>query len=223
MKLTVIITAGGIGKRMGSDIPKQFLLLQTKPVLMHTIQQFYDYNDDFEIIVSLPVEYIEFWKDLCFKYNFVIEHSIVEGGRERYHSIKNALKEANGDLVFVHDAVRPLVSKETIRKAEDCATQFGSAIPALPLKDSLRKKAMTDSKHVNRAEFWTVQTPQVFLKNTLENAYKLPFSSEITDDASLIERLGENIYLSEGNEENIKLTTPFDMKVAEFLVGKLMD
>lgn len=220
MKLTVIITAGGAGKRMESDLPKQFLLLQKKPVLMHSIQQFFDYNPKFQILISLPVAYIQYWKDLCLEYNFVIKHSIVEGGTERYHSIKNALQEANGDLIFVHDAVRPLVSEETIKNAEDCAILFGSAIPVLPIKDSLRIGTISESKHVNRSEYWTVQTPQVFMRGMLLEAYKQPFSKEITDDAGLIEKLGETVFLSKGNEENIKLTTPFDMKMADFLLKK---
>ena len=220
MKLTVIITAGGTGKRMGSDLPKQFLLLQNKPMLMHTIERFFDYNPGFEILISLPGAYIKFWEDLCLEYNFTISHSVVEGGKERYHSIQNALQKASGDFIFVHDAVRPLVSQQTIKNAEDCAVLNNSAIPVLPLKDSLRKGEWKESQHVDRSEYWIVQTPQVFKKELLVEAYKLPFSKEITDDASLIERLGEHVHLSEGNEENIKLTTPFDMKIAEFLINK---
>ena len=220
MKLSVIITAGGIGKRMGEDLPKQFLVLQNKPILMHTIERFYDYNSDFEILISLPTAYIQYWKDLCQEYGFTIEHSIVEGGKERYDSINNALQKVNGDLIFVHDAVRPLVSQQTIKNAEECAVLNNSAVPVLPLKDSLRKGSEKASQHVDRSEYWIVQTPQVFKKELLMAAYKLPYSKDTTDDASLVERLGERVYLSEGNEENIKLTTPFDMKIAEFLMKK---
>lgn len=220
MKLSVIITAGGMGKRMGEVLPKQFLLLHDKPILMHTIQRFFDYNPDFEILISLPAAYIEYWKNVCAEYSFTIQHSVVVGGEERYHSIKNALAKAKGELIFVHDAVRPLVSMQTIRNAEECAVLNNSAIPVLPLKDSLRKGNNTKSIHVDRSEYWIVQTPQVFKKELLIEAYKLPFTKEVTDDASLVERLGKSVHLSDGNEENIKLTTPFDMKVAEFILKK---
>lgn len=218
MKLSVIITAGGIGKRMGTDLPKQFLLLHNKPVLMHTIEQFYAYHPDFQIVITLPKQYFAYWDDLCEKYDFSIAHEVVEGGKERYHSIKNALALTHGELIFVHDAVRPLVSYETIKSVEKCAIINSAAIPVLPLKESLRKGNENDSQHVDRSQYWSVQTPQAFQRSLLVDAYSLPFSNEITDDASLIERLGEKVYLTTGNEENIKLTTPYDMKVAEFLM-----
>jgi 2-C-methyl-D-erythritol 4-phosphate cytidylyltransferase len=220
MKLTVIITAGGIGKRMKSDLPKQFLLLKDKPIIMHTIERFLNYNSDFEILVSLPAEYIQFWKKICKDYSFTVEHTIVEGGKERYHSIKNALQKATGDLIFVHDAVRPLVSMKTLKEAEKCAIENNSAVPVLPMKDSLRKGDQKDSKHVDRSQFWMVQTPQVFKRELLIAAYKLPYSNQITDDASLVEKFGEKVHLSKGNEENIKITTPLDMEIAEFLLKK---
>ncbi|HZH86434.1 MAG TPA: 2-C-methyl-D-erythritol 4-phosphate cytidylyltransferase [Brumimicrobium sp.] len=220
MKLTVIITAGGVGKRMEAQLPKQFLLLNDRPLMMHTIERFFDYNPKFEILISLPAEFIQFWKDLCEKHSFLIHHQILEGGKERYHSIKNALQIATGDLIFVHDAVRPLVSKQTIKAAEECAILNNSAIPVLPLKDSLRKGNMNESQHLDRSQYWIVQTPQVFKKEILTEAYKLPYSDEITDDASLVEKLGEKVYLSVGNEENFKITTPFDMEIANFLLKK---
>ncbi|HLW29363.1 MAG TPA: 2-C-methyl-D-erythritol 4-phosphate cytidylyltransferase [Brumimicrobium sp.] len=221
MKLTVIITAGGIGKRMGSNIPKQFLLLNEKPLMMHTVERFYNYSSKFEILISLPHDYIEFWKDLCKQHSFTIDHKVVEGGKERYHSIKNALQFASGDLIFVHDAVRPLVSKQTIKSAEDCAILNDSAIPVLPLKDSLRRGSKSNSLHVDRSQYWTVQTPQVFKKELLLEAYSVPYSNTITDDSSLVEKLGKRVFLSTGNEENIKITTPFDIEIAEFLLKKI--
>lgn len=220
MKLTVIITAGGIGKRMNSTLPKQFLLLNGQPLMMHTIERFFKYHSEFEILLTLPAEYIQLWKDLCKEYDFNIAHQVIEGGEERYHSVQNALQFASGKLIFIHDAVRPLVALETIAAAEKCALINNSAVPVLPIKDSLRKGSENQSQHVNRSSYWIVQTPQVFKRELLLAAYQLPFTEEITDDASLVEKLGESIYLSKGNEENFKITTPFDLKMAEYLLQK---
>src|SRR5690554_532258 len=187
MKLTVIITAGGVGKRMEAQLPKQFLLLNDRPLMMHTIERFFDYNPKFEILISLPAEFIQFWKDLCEKHSFLIHHQILEGGKERYHSIKNALQIATGDLIFVHDAVRPLVSKQTIKAAEECAILNNSAIPVLPLKDSLRRGSKSNSVNVDSSQYWTVQTPQVFKKELMLEAYSVQYSNTNTDDYSLDE------------------------------------
>ncbi|PWH84960.1 2-C-methyl-D-erythritol 4-phosphate cytidylyltransferase [Brumimicrobium oceani] len=220
MKQSVIITAGGIGKRMNSDLPKQYIPVNGLPVLMHTIKKFYQFNSEIQIVISLPKDFIELWRKLCLEYDFKIPHEITEGGKERYHSIKNALKKVTGDIVMVHDAVRPLVSLQTISNVIDQAEVKGAAIPVLPVKDTLRKGNSENSQHQDRSEFWIVQTPQAFKLELLNEAYKIPYSSSVTDDASLVEAMGRQVFLTEGNEENIKITTPIDLKLVEFLMGK---
>ena len=220
MKQSVIITAGGIGKRMNSDLPKQYIPVNGLPVLMHTINKFYEFNSEIQIVISLPKDFIQLWRDLCQKHNFKVLHEITEGGAERYHSIKNALKKVTGDIVMVHDAVRPLVSLQTISNVINQARVKGAAIPVLPVKDTLRKGNSERSQHQDRSEFWIVQTPQAFKVELLNEAYEIPYSSAVTDDASLVEALGKQVFLTEGNEENIKITTPFDLKLVEFLMEK---
>lgn len=220
MKQSVIITAGGIGKRMNNVLPKQFISINGLPVLMHTINKFYEYNAEIQIVISLPKDYIQMWKELCGKHDFMIQHEIAEGGKERYHSIKNALQKVSGEIVMVHDAVRPLVSLQTISKVVEKAKNNGAAIPVLPVKDTLRKGSQDKSQHQDRSEFWIVQTPQAFKLELLQEAYEIPFSSNVTDDASLVEAFGKQVFLTEGNEENIKITTPFDLELVEFLLKK---
>lgn len=221
MKQSVIITAGGIGKRMGGDLPKQYIPINGMPVLMHTITAFYNYNAEIQIVISLPKNFIEMWTELCLQNNFIIPHEVVGGGKERYHSIKNALQKVRGEIVMVHDAVRPLVSKQTIINVVENAKVKGAAIPVLPMKDTLRKGTSENSQHQDRSEFWIVQTPQAFQLEILQNAYKIPYSNSVTDDASLVEAMGEDVFLTEGNEENIKITTSFDLKLVEFLLKKI--
>jgi len=218
MKESVIITAGGIGKRMDSDLPKQFIVVGDLPVLMHTVKRFYEYNSDIQIVISLPRDFVQMWRDLCEQYDFTIHHEVVEGGVERYHSIKNAIKKVEGEVVMVHDAVRPLVSHQTIANVVDKAKSNGAAIPVLPVKDTLRKGNRENSQHQDRSEFWIVQTPQAFQLKTLQEAYEVPYSSSVTDDASLVEAIGKQVFLTKGNEENIKITTPFDLEFVEFLL-----
>lgn len=219
MKTTIIITAGGIGKRMRSSIPKQFLLLGGKPVLMHSIERF-AFLKDTQLLVTLPSDWWGHWQELCQQYKFNIPHILVEGGVERYDSIKNALIRATGDMIAVHDGVRPLVSATTIENCLTLAYKNGTAIPALPLKESIRKGSLEESISQNRSEFYSVQTPQCFKRDILLKAYQLPFTNDITDDASLVEKAGFPIFLTLGNEENIKITTPMDLKMGEVLVGK---
>jgi 2-C-methyl-D-erythritol 4-phosphate cytidylyltransferase len=218
MSLTVIITAGGIGKRMNSSVPKQFLTLKNKPILMHTIERFYHYDNSAQILVTLPKDWWDYWKGLIKQHNFTIPIQLIEGGEERYHSIKEALRFASGDFVAVHDGVRPCVSHETIRKALDLVPSKSAVVPVLPLKESIRKGSYIDSRAEDRSLFYMVQTPQCFLREVLLNAYKQDFSENITDDASLVEQMGQQIYLVEGNPENIKITAPIDLKIAELFL-----
>lgn len=219
MSFSVIITAGGIGKRMGSEIPKQFIEIGGLPILMHTITCFYKFDSNCQIILTLPKEWENFWKELILKHTFNISHTIVSGGIERYDSIKNALSICENEIVAVHDGVRPLVSQDTICRCLSLVSETGSAIPTLILKESIRKIVGKLTESSERKDFLTVQTPQFFLFDMLKNAYKIPFHSAITDDASLVEEAGYKISVCAGNEENIKITTPFDLRIAEtFLV-----
>ena len=218
MKKYVIIVAGGSGKRMNSVIPKQFLLLAGKPVLMRTIEKFYCYNDNIQIITVLPDEQIEFWKTLCEKYSFTIPHKIVVGGSSRFFSVKNGLNLVETpSLVAVHDGVRPLVSTETISRCFDAAEKFDTAIPVLSSVDSLRQIIDNKSIAVDRDKYKIVQTPQIFNSELLKTAYLQDFDEKFTDDATVVESLGKEIYLTDGNRENIKITTEIDLKICETL------
>ena len=215
---SVIITAGGIGKRMGTETPKQFLLLKGKPIIFHTIEKFYAFNSSIEIIVVLPDFYIPQWENLCQKFLFTIKHKVVAGGDERFHSIQNGLLETTGDLVAVHDAVRPCVSEDVVRNCFSAAEKFGAAIPILSISESLRKIENENSVAVNREDFKIVQTPQCFKIEILQKAYRQHYSTLFTDDASVVEADGQKIHLVHGNRENIKITTPEDLKLAEFFI-----
>jgi 2-C-methyl-D-erythritol 4-phosphate cytidylyltransferase len=216
----VIIVAGGSGKRMGAAIPKQFLLLSGVPVLQRTLQAFYEFDNNIHIILVLPEDHISHWQALCSKYNFVVPHQVAIGGSERFYSVKNALELIKDELlVGVHDGVRPLVSKETIDRVFVGAIQTGAAVPCLPVSDTLRELSGTESKWVNRANFVRIQTPQCFRTDLLLSAYAQPYSSEFTDDASVVEKAGHPIELVAGNEENIKITQPTDLRVAQALMS----
>ena len=209
---TIIITAGGTGKRMGGDIPKQFLLLGETPILMQTIARFFTFDNHAQLLVTLPEEWKSYWKELCDKHQFKVSHTLISGGKERFHSIQLALQHAIGNFVAVHDGVRPNVSQETIQRCFASARNTGSGIPVLEVTESLRQLLPDGtSKAVIRSNFRSVQTPQVFERSLLETAYKRPFHIGITDDASLVEEAGFTISLVEGNVENIKITTRGDL------------
>ncbi|MBI1836010.1 MAG: 2-C-methyl-D-erythritol 4-phosphate cytidylyltransferase [Flavobacteriia bacterium] len=216
---SIIITAGGIGKRMESSIPKQFLELKGLPILMHTIQRFSNVEPACQILVTLPSDWISFWEELLVKHVFTIKHEVIQGGIERYDSIKNALSKCHFEFIGIHDGVRPFVSNQTISNCLNLVQEKGNAIPTLDLKESLRQINVNSvSKAVKRSEFVHVQTPQFFNKEIISNAYKIPFHTAITDDASLVEEAGFDIHLCAGNEENIKITTPLDLKIGELFV-----
>jgi len=218
MNFSVIITAGGIGKRMQSDIPKQFIEVKGLPILMHTIKRFYEYDKTCQIVLTLPQDWLSYWSELLIKYNFTIVHSIVNGGTERYDSIKNALSKCESEVIGVHDGVRPLVSNGTIERCLSKVMAEGAVIPVLPLKESIRKVNKKSSNSIDRKNYFSVQTPQFFKKEILSKAYKQPFHERITDDASLVEAAGYKITLIEGNEENIKVTTPFDLQLISLFI-----
>lgn len=218
MKYSIIITAGGIGKRMGADFPKQFIEVGGLPILMHTIKRFYEIDPDAQLLVTLPADWWEYWNTLCEKHNFSIPIALVQGGVERYDSVKNALSRASGEIVLIHDGVRPFVNKKVIEKGIKEAAEKGTAIPVLPLKSSLREGTYSQSKAKDRSQFFSVQTPQIFKRKIIMNGYKRAFSKSVTDDASLVEQAGQEITLFEGDESNIKITTPFDLIIAKAIL-----
>jgi 2-C-methyl-D-erythritol 4-phosphate cytidylyltransferase len=215
---TFIITAGGIGKRMGGHLPKQFLLVKEKPILLYTLERFYEADPFSEIFITLPEDWVDYWNELLNKHTCSIPHTIITGGIERYDSIKNALNVSTGTIISVHDGVRPCVSIETIHNCINSAKENGSGVPYLPVKESLRKMQHQTSEAVNRQEYVLVQTPQSFSVSILKKAYELPFHEGITDDASLVEEAGFQIHLVKGNEENIKITTPMDLELVNVLL-----
>lgn len=220
MKRSVIIVAGGSGSRMKSDQPKQFLELSGKPVLMHTLEAFYRFDSSMELIVVLPVDQIPSWEQLCLNHNFVLRHQAVVGGDTRFHSVKNGLSALSEcDLIAIHDGVRPLVSQTTINDCFAVAEKQGAAIPVLPVVESLREGTMVKSVSVDRSRYFSVQTPQVYHTSTLVKAYEQEYSPLFTDDASVMESAGFRVHLVEGNRENIKITHPVDLRIAEFFLS----
>jgi len=213
-----VIVAGGSGKRMGNDIPKQFIEVAGKPILMHTINQFYNNDNEVQIICVLPTNQHKLWYELVDRYNFTIKHQVTKGGAERFYSVINGLKMiTQNSLIAIHDGVRPLVSSDTITKCFDLAAEKGTAIPVLQATESIRKVDNNKNQAVNRSKFFMVQTPQVFQSEILLEAYKQEYDSNFTDDASVVEKSGFDIHLVEGNVENIKITRPIDLKIAEAL------
>jgi len=212
---TVIITAAGLGKRMGSQIPKQFLTVHGLPVLMHTISRFHDFDKNIEIILTLPQDWVNYWDELCTQFGFHIQHRVVTGGEKRFHSVKNAINHATGDLIAIHDGVCPLVTTETIKRCFESAQILKAAIPAIKSPSGLRLKTEEGSQKVNRESIVHTQSPQVFQRGILIRAYKQEFDASYTDDASVVENLGVSIHVVDGNEENIKITTKKDILFAE--------
>ena len=219
MKKYVIIVAGGKGLRMGSDLPKQFLPMGDKPVLMHTLEVFRRYDEALQIILVLPQEQQSFWKQLCDEHHFTVKHVLAEGGETRFHSVKNglALVQEPG-LVGVHAGVRPFVSVEVIRRCYELAEVQKAVIPVVDVVETLRHLTDAGSETVSRIDYKLVQTPQVFDVELLQQAYAQEFTPFFTDDASVVEAMGIPVYLAEGNRENIKITTPFDLKVGSALL-----
>lgn len=219
----IVIVAGGKGLRMGSEMPKQFLPINGKPVLMHTIERFHHYDAEMKIIVVLPQDQQAMWRELCEKHAFNIEHQVANGGETRFESSKNGLAmipDSDDGLVGFHDGVRPFVSEETIKRCFDEAQKTCAAIPVLPVIDSLRQVDQNgNSKSVDRSAFRSVQTPQVFNIAMVKMAFVQPFQTTFTDDATVMEQFGCKVSLVEGNSENIKITTPFDLKVAEIIAA----
>ena len=218
-KKSIIVVAGGKGLRMGGPIPKQFVLLKGTPILMRTINQFTQVFPDIEAIVVLPADQVSYWKKLCLAHDFGTAHQIAVGGNTRFHSVENGLALVKEGVVGIHDAVRPLVSKETIERCFKEAQKAGNAVPFIPINDSIRKVDGQQNHQVDRDEFKIIQTPQVFQASTIKDAFKQGFQNSFTDDASVLEASNKSINLVEGNFENMKITTPSDLKMAEYWIN----
>ena len=216
MKSFAIIVAGGKGLRMGGEVPKQFLPINGKPILMHTIEAFRKALDGIEIILVLPADQHEYWQKLCKDYNFCSPELIAKGGETRFHSVKYGLAFLPDDedaVVGIHDGVRPFVSKETIQRCYATAAGGRAVVPVVPVVETIRQ-ILPDGKSITRPrdEYRLVQTPQTFPLVMLKKAYEQSYSETFTDDASVVEAMGEEILMVEGNRENIKITTPSDLK-----------
>ena len=217
----IIIVAGGKGLRMGTDIPKQFLPIGGKPVLMRTLERFREYAADLQIILVLPQGQQDYWRELCQQYHFTVEYTLANGGETRFHSVQNGLAlipdNAEG-VVGVHDGVRPFPSVEVIRNCYETARGKKAVIPVIPVVETLRHLKDYTSVTVPRGDYRLVQTPQTFDIQLLKAANRQPYNDGFTDDASVVEAFGFDVTLVEGNRENIKITTPYDLKVAEVLI-----
>ncbi|MFY8019537.1 MAG: 2-C-methyl-D-erythritol 4-phosphate cytidylyltransferase [Bacteroidia bacterium] len=220
MKRFAVIVAGGKGLRMGSDIPKQFLILNGMPVLMHTIQKFSQINLE-KIILVLPESQFDYWDELKKQYNFTLPHELVKGGETRFHSVKNGLDhiQDSHSLVAIHDGVRPMIQQDFIEQSFIQAEKFGNSILAIKPKDSIRKQELLSNHSVNRNNYYLIQTPQTFQTALIKEAYEKAEDDNFTDDASVLEGvLKQKIHLIQGDENNIKITSPVDLKIASVLL-----
>ena len=216
MQKVALIVAGGKGERMNADIPKQFLLLNGTPILMHTLKQFSHFE---KIVLVLPPSQFKYWQELCNTYNFRQQHTLVTGGVTRFQSVKNGLDRiAENTIVAIHDGVRPLISTSLIDSLV-AETGIGiGVIPIIPVKDSIRKVEGESSVHVDRSNLFKVQTPQCFLSADIQKAYTQDFTGNLTDDASVFEANGGKIHTIVGEENNLKITTEEDLKIASILI-----
>ena len=216
MQKVALIVAGGKGERMNADIPKQFLLLNGTPILMHTLKQFSHFE---EIVLVLPHWQFNYWQELCITYNFTQKHTLVAGGTTRFYSVKNGLEKIDeNSVIAIHDGVRPLISTKLIDSLITETKSGIGIIPIVPVKDSIRKVEGENSVHVDRSSLFKVQTPQCFLSADIKKAYTQEFSDAFTDDASVFEANGGEITTLLGEEKNLKITTKEDLKIASILI-----
>lgn len=220
MERYAILVAGGKGLRFGGDVPKQFLPVKGRPVLMRTVDVFRKAFPDIHVVLVLPTLQQSYWKQLCREYSFDFPVQIADGGETRFHSVRNglALIPDTDALVGVHDGVRPFVSEDTIFRCYETAEREGAAVPVIPVVETVRMLEMDGkSKTVDRNKYRLVQTPQTFQTEILKKAYNQPYDPFFTDDASVVEKMNVPVTLVEGNRENIKITTPSDLLFAEYL------
>jgi 2-C-methyl-D-erythritol 4-phosphate cytidylyltransferase len=221
-KKFALIVAGGSGKRMNSTLPKQFIAINGKPLLMHTIEAFIKNDPAFELFVVLPEAEVELWEKLCLEHSFHHRHTLVCGGTTRFHSVKKGLSKIREEgIVFIHDGVRPLVSSQTIDNCYSLAITKGNSIPVIAPSESLREGTGRVNRAVDRSRYFLVQTPQTFRLSLIKKAYNQKYLKKFTDDASVLEELGYSINMVEGNRENIKITFPQDLVYAESFLHRL--
>lgn len=203
---------------MGVDLPKQFIELDGKPILMHTLEAIRDIDAEMQIILVLPESQMDYWKELCAKHNWRIPHLLTDGGATRFLSVKSGLALATGNLIGIHDGVRPFISKEMVNRCFDAAQREGAAVPVVPIVQSLRKVNDDSNFAVNRDEFRAVQTPQCFKASILKMAFEVADRTDYSDDASVVEASDTPISLVDGDQQNIKVTTPFDLQLARLII-----
>ena len=219
MKRYAIIVAGGQGLRMNSPVPKQFIKLDGKPILLHSLNKFLETDPTIDIILVLPEEHLKYWEQLCQEFMFNKPVSIAMRGETRFHSVKSGLEFVKEEsIVGIHDAVRPLVSSKTILAAYKAAEMYGNAVPAVPINDSIRQIESTRTIAVDRSRYCATQTPQCFSSAIIKKAYEQEYRYTFTDDAMVVEAMGEQIRLVDGNPDNIKITSPKDLVIAEALL-----
>ncbi len=217
---SVIIVAGGSGKRMNSDVPKQFLLLNGKPILFYSLEAFHHFNPNIHIVLVLPESNFDLWKSLCKEYNFPIKHVLAKGGKTRFNSVKSGLKQIpHTELIAIHDGARPLISKENISVLFEDAEKYGNSVPSIPINESVRIFQEDENEIMDRSIICIIQTPQIFKSEDLKKAYQQSYEVRFTDDASVVETLGLKIHLSKGDPKNIKITRSPDLKIAEVLLN----
>ncbi len=215
-KKFALIVAGGSGNRMQSSVPKQFLEIEGKPVLMYTFEAFLRFDANIEFVLVLPQSQVEHWKELCKQHDFTTNYTLAFGGENRFQSVKNGLAQIHEDgIVFIHDGVRPLVSVNTIQNCYTEAQQSGNALPVVPPSESVRYSDYLGNKAVDRSNYFLVQTPQTFTIKSIKEAYLSANHENFTDDASVLENAGYKIHLVDGNRENIKITWPQDLVIAK--------
>jgi len=221
MKKIAIIVAGGTGIRMKGPIPKQFIEINGKPVIIYSLEAFYKFDKSIHFIIALHSDYFSIWEKIIRNYPVFSGIKIVPGGESRFHSVLNAVNMIEGEsLIAIHDAVRPLVSRETISRCFKTAETDGCAIPCMEISESLREMTSKGTRPVNRDKFRTIQTPQIFRSDILKAAYRQKYRMNFTDDATVVEKAGYKITLVEGNRENIKITTKEDLFLAETLLSR---
>jgi 2-C-methyl-D-erythritol 4-phosphate cytidylyltransferase len=220
MRNSVIIVAGGTGKRMGTALPKQFLEVNGKPLIMFTIEKFLEFDPSIEIVLVINRFFLDYWMKIENTYGLNYPLRIISGGETRFQSVKNGISLLEGEsLVGIHDSVRPLVSVEAIRRVYAEAEISGAAIPCIPLKESVREISDKSSRPLDRSLIQVVQTPQVFRSEILNKAYQTVYNEAFTDDASVVEKAGYDISIVHGDEYNLKITTPEDFEIAKILLN----
>lgn len=219
----MIIVAGGSGTRMGTELPKQFIELAGKPILMHTLGKMQAFDQEMQLILVLPEEQMDFWEQLCGKHNWRVPHLLANGGATRFLSVKSGLQLVEGSLVGIHDGVRPFVAKAVMQNCFESADENGAAVPVMPIVQSLRKLNGSSSEAVNRNDYRAVQTPQCFQTEVLKQAFQAADRTDYSDDATVVEANGGEIHLVTGNAENIKITTPFDLEMAGLIIERPTD